>query len=294
MGGGSEDTHPRERCKVQVYAGADTWYCQPVRILSISAFAGLALASIPDASANRPTDLFAQSPKRTSPIAVQAAPGDYVVRLHGMNRTKESMEKLADRLHAAGFFTLAIDYPALRDELADIADEIVAPAVATYCTDPRRRIHFVGHSLGNIVARTYLAGDHRPPNLGRVVMLAAPNNGSPIIDALGDNPLVAALVGPACGELRTCEESFVRRLPPPDYPAGVIMGNRPVLPFFRKLLTDDCDGIVGVEDGRLPGLADFLVVHAGHTLIMRSPEVGRQVLAFLHQGAFASGAPALQ
>jgi triacylglycerol lipase len=262
-----------------------------VRIPLLSGFLAIALSVLPDlATARSP----APDIVRRSPVAIQAGDGDYVILLHGMGRRKESMRRLANALHDSSFFTIALDYPALRADVAELATSVVAPAIAEFCTDPSRRIHFVGHSLGNIIARTYLAGEHRPANLGSVVMLAPPNNGSTIIDAIGDNPIVAAILGAAAADLRTGEGSFVSQLPAPDYPAAVIMGNRPAIPFFQKQLPACNDGIVGVEGGRLGGLADFLVIHAPHTTIARYPEVSRQVLAFLKNGVFASGAPALE
>ncbi len=262
-----------------------------MRIHHLSGLLALSLPLLAEpASARAPAPDFFRRP----PVAVQPGDGDYVVLLHGMARKKESMGRLADTLNDAGFFTIALDYPGLRAGIAEIAGSLVAPAVAAFCTDPSRQIHFVGHSLGNIVARSYLAGEHRPPNLGSVVMLAPPNHGSPIIDAIGDYPIVAAILGPAADDLRTGEDSFIAQLPDPDYPAAVIMGNRPAIPFFQRLLPGCNDGIVGVEDGRLAGLADFLVIHAPHTTIAGKAETGRQVLAFLQEGAFAGGAPALE
>ena len=64
------------------------------------------------------------------------------------------------------------------------------------------RIHFVTHSLGGILVRSYLK---RNPfaRLGRVVMLGPPNQGSEVIDHIGSWRIVRELNGPAGKELGT-------------------------------------------------------------------------------------------
>lgn len=60
--------------------------------------------------------------------------------------------------------------------------------------DPGKRIHLVAHSIGALVVREYLARG-KPERLGRVVLLAAPNQGSPIAEPLMKN-MVAPHGGP--------------------------------------------------------------------------------------------------
>jgi pimeloyl-ACP methyl ester carboxylesterase len=135
------------------------------------------------------------------------------------------------------------------------------------CCATEARIHFVTHSLGGILVRAYLA-DHRIANLGRVVMLAPPNRGSEIVDAIGDSFVFEATLGPTAVELGTDPDSLPNRLPPPDFDPG------------------ESDGTVSVRSTKLEGMTDFLEVPHSHTFIMKSDEVARQVVEFLRHGRF--------
>ena len=93
-------------------------------------------------------------------------------------------------------------------------------------------------------------------------------------------------LGPTATQLGTDAESLPNRLPPPDFPAGVIAGTASINPLGSALLPGDDDGAVSVERTRLPGLADFITVPASHTWIMRSDAAVEQVLHFLAHGRF--------
>ena len=217
--------------------------------------------------------------------ASQAHSGECVVLLHGLGRTSGSMEELAEALQQAGYATANIDYPSRSASIVELAGRVVPEGIRQCRTRGARYIHFVTHSMGGILLRFYLA-KHRLPELGRVVMLAPPNGGSEVADALRDNALYQWLNGPAGQELG--REGLVARLGPADYPVGIITGNQaaPWDLWFSKLIPGEDDGKVGVESARLEGMRDFLVVPYSHTFIMSRDEVIGQVLHFLETGRF--------
>jgi len=84
-------------------------------------------------------------------------------------------------------------------------------------------VHFIGYSMGGIVTRAVL-NKFRPDNLGRVVQLASPNNGSEVADFLKDNWLYEKVYGPAGKQLVTDGAGIDDLLGKVDYELGVVAG----------------------------------------------------------------------
>lgn len=210
---------------------------------------------------------------------------DGVVLLHGIMRRAASMGAVERSLAAEGYRVLNLDYPSRRQNLSEIADGLAGP-IADFQGGLAGELHFVTHSMGGLVARTYLSR-YRPARLGRVVMLAPPNEGSEIADLLRRNWFYRNLFGPAGAELTTIRsEDLVTQLGAVDFPLGVIAGNRSLYPLASIALPRPHDGRVSVERTRVAGMTDHIVLPTSHPLILRHAEAMAQTRHFLRHGSF--------
>jgi pimeloyl-ACP methyl ester carboxylesterase len=215
-----------------------------------------------------------------------SAPRECVVLVHGLWRTTSSMSTLAERLEKEGYAVVNYGYawrdgaiPDHGDELARRLPELV-PASAP-------RVHFVTHSLGGVVVRQMVhdhAGEPPVDRIGRVVMLAPPNGGSELADLLRRNGIARWICGPSLSDLGTSSSDPPHKLGAVRFECGVLTGDQTI--FGGLVFDGPSDGKVSLASARVEGLADFLVVPHGHSLLMYAEDVQHQVVAFLRDGRF--------
>ena len=227
-----------------------------------------------------------------SEVATTDNTNECVVLLHGLNRSWRAMRPMADSLHDAGFTTANVDYPSQAGSVEDIAPMAVETGLERCRNIGATKIHFVTHSLGGILLR--YQNKHAPiPDLGRVVMLGPPNQGSEIIDRTRDWPGFEMLSGDAGAQLGTDTESMPVKLGPVDFELGVIAGTGTINLFASALLPEPNDGKVSVASTRVAGMNDFLIVGNSHRYITRSDVVFRNTESFLKRGEFIAEDKAL-
>lgn len=217
------------------------------------------------------------------PTADESA--DTVVLVHGLGRTSNSLAPVALRLRSVGYDVIDFDYPSNSEPMERLV-ELLAAEVDSCCGASSGAVHFVTHSMGGVLVRSYL-GEGSPPRGGRVVMLSPPNQGSEIIDVFGPSPLLVSLLGPAGARLGTDSTDVPRQLGPVGYPVGVIAGEGSLSRLGSWLIPGPDDGLVGVEATRVEGMTGFMVVPASHTFLMNRPDVLNAVETFLAEGHFA-------
>ena len=102
--------------------------------------------------------------------------------------------------------------------------------MARCCGDEADTAHFVTHSMGGVLVRSYLSRQTEA-HKGRVVMLSPPSQGSEIVDAFADTPLLRSLLGPAGSRLGTGSAGVTSQLAPVCFSLGIITGDRSLNPL---------------------------------------------------------------
>ncbi|MCG2634915.1 MAG: alpha/beta fold hydrolase [Gammaproteobacteria bacterium] len=208
-----------------------------------------------------------------------------VVLLHGLARTSASMARAAEFFAAEDYTVANIGYPSRHHSVEQLAEMAVPAGLAECQARSATPVNFVTHSMGGILLRQYLQR-HELPQLGRVVMLAPPNQGSEVVDRLGSYYLFQLLNGPAGSQLGTGAEDVPARLGPVDFELGVIAGTRSINPILSTFLPNPDDGKVSLARTRVAGMRDFLALKTTHPLMMRNSEVLEQSLYFIENGQF--------
>lgn len=203
------------------------------------------------------------------------------ILVHGLWMSGLQLTVIKRRLAADGSLrTLSFSYPTLVGSMSDHVRRLIDYAQARRS----ERLHFVGHSLGGLVIlRALQVTDDLPP--GRAVLLGSPLQGSRTAQRLARVPFGRTLLGGAlteeCVEWSPREWSGRRDV-------GVIAGSMGVgIGRLFGNLADAHDGTVMVEETRLPGAKDHIVVPASHTGLLLSADVAGQTRYFLEHGIFS-------
>ncbi len=226
-----------------------------------------------------------------SAMSAPVSGADTVVLLHGLGRGPASMWPLARSLRRDGYRVVNISYPSQRRSIPELAEQALGPVFANRTSQSfaaSGRVHVVTHSLGGILVRQYLHDHGVPASIGRVVMLAPPNGGSEVVDALGNWRVYRWINGPAGFGLGTAPEHVPALLGPlpTGVQVGVIAGDFSWNPLFSALITGPDDGKVAVSRTHVAGEQAHLTLPYSHTWLMNRTETRRQVAAFLRTGRF--------
>ncbi|MFM9058442.1 MAG: esterase/lipase family protein [Planctomycetaceae bacterium] len=212
--------------------------------------------------------------------------GPTVILLHGLGEGRGSMRPLAAALRGSldatvmtfGYASVKADIDAHARALGAVVADLPAAA----------RVHFVGHSLGNLVVRRWMAVAPAADlgRVGRMVMLGPPNQGADMARMAAKIWGVAARAEGAARDLVVDWETVAPGLAVPPCEFGIVAGGRGDDVGFSPLLAGDDDAVVRVAETRLDGAADFLVVPVHHASMMDHADVQRATAAFLQDGRF--------
>ena len=206
-----------------------------------------------------------------------------VVMIHGMGHHRGVMDDMTSYFEKNRFSVANFCYASLQNGITEHAQALNSVAVHLSQAGAKN-ISFIGHSLGGLIAR--MACRQASRNLWkphRLVLIGSPSQGSQVAKALDVLP-VRLLAGPAWEAL---QKNNTLMIPIPNCSGiGVIAGGNGK-EGFNPLLQGDNDGVVSVEETRLPGReSDFLLVNNLHSNLPRNPMVIQSSLNFIRNGRF--------
>lgn len=201
-----------------------------------------------------------------------------VLVVHGLWMNGLETHWLRQRLEARGFAPRAFSYRSLH---ADLPEVVTALEEQVRVLPPP--VHVVGHSLGGLML---LALFERVADLpeGRVVLLGSPVCGSCAARAVARWPIGPAVLGRLALQELVGERQRAWTQP---RDLGVIAGCTSAgMGRLVSALPEPNDGTVAVEETRISGVKEHLVLPVTHTGMLFSGEVAERSARFLESGQF--------
>jgi pimeloyl-ACP methyl ester carboxylesterase len=223
------------------------------------------------------------------------SPQHYVVLLHGLMRSSDSMEAMEIALtnlnsnqrinEQPEIVPIAFRYASSRDSIAQHSAAL-CELIENLPQDSQ--LSFVGHSLGNIVLRHSIGrwqeqGDPKKilTRFHRVVMLGPPNQGSVLAEKLSRLKLFEIVTGSSGVHLGKAWDDLQSQLATPACPFLIVTGDLSDSGIGNPLLRGPSDGIVTREEAMLEGAAAVRSFPQAHTWLMSDPEIIESTLEFL-------------
>lgn len=219
--------------------------------------------------------------------------GEAVVLLHGLSRSRRHMKSLADYLtKKEGCQVFRMGYPSLRagvDRHAQQLDQVMRSLAGI------QRVHFVAHSLGNLVIRRWMhlnrdavTDEPRDSRVGRFVMIGPPNNRPSLARVLGPLDAGNLIAGQSARDLNADWDQLAEKMVTPSCDFGILAGGKSDEAGWNPLIPGDDDTTVGVDETKLPGAIDFRVLQVAHRSMPTDPTIHALTWKFLQTGRFGT------
>jgi pimeloyl-ACP methyl ester carboxylesterase len=220
--------------------------------------------------------------------------GRVVLVLHGLVRSRTSGSGMAEFIRENGRLNaMTVGYASTQADVAAHARSLAR--VIENLGDKVEEINFVAHSLGNLVIRHYLADQTDPKNgrrpdgrIKRIVMVGPPNNGARMAEIFGRNSVFERIVGQSGQAIASGWGDLAKHLAVPQVEFGIIAGGNLDADGYNPLLPGDDDLILSVDETKLPGARDFLVIEGMHAFLMSYESVQEAALRFIEHGHFVT------
>lgn len=212
-------------------------------------------------------------------LPVEKLTKETVILVHGLWMHGWVMTLLGLRLKRCGFHTVIFSYPSMSNSLSQNA-HLLSNFVAEIASS---HLHFIGHSLGGLLIMQMLS-EFPDTRTRRVVLAGSPCNKSYAGNKLARTKLTRHILGRSV--LQFLEQTKLECSG--WYEAGTIAGCKS-FGAGRLLsgLPNPNDGVIAVEETKMLGTRDQIVLNVSHSGMLISTRVAYQVCMFLKHGAFS-------
>ena len=209
-----------------------------------------------------------------------------VYLIHGYAGLGIELEKIQKAIEKEGFENEIYVYPSFVKSVDSVGIELFRKIQKeNYDT-----VSFVTHSMGGLVVRSlyeHLDSLTLFPFIYRIIMVAPPNNGTPVADFFAQFSFIKFIVGPNVNNLTSNPVTGASRYPIPTCEVGLIVGSSGKKNGFNIFINGDNDGIVISEDAKLGIEKDVVFVKSGHVGLLFNKSVIEYVTSFLQNGDFS-------
>ena len=208
-----------------------------------------------------------------------------VYLIHGYGGPGFEMNKIQKAIEKEGYKSEIYTYPSLVKDVDSVGIELFEKIQKeNYDT-----ISFITHSMGALVVRSlyeHIDSLTLFPFVYRIIMIAPPNNGSPVADFFAQFSFLKFIVGPNVNNLTTNPKTGAGKYPIPTCEVGLIAGSYGRKRGFNIFVKGDNDGVLLPEQTKLGIEKDIVFVKSWHVGLLFDKKVIKHVISFLQSGKF--------
>lgn len=206
------------------------------------------------------------------------ASGHEIILVPGLWYGPASMSFIAARLRRLGYTTRSFSYRSTKAVAEDCASNLAEFVRAM----PSGAPHLVGHSMGGLVILRMLTMNEAP-QVGRVVLLGTPMQGSEAARKALQLPGSTALLGVAAATLSAGSHGVHGH-----HEVGMIAGSRAIgLGRMAGLMGKASDGTVALCETQSESLTGRITLPVSHSGMLFSSAVMQELRRFLELGRFS-------
>ncbi len=208
-----------------------------------------------------------------------------VYLIHGYGGLGIELKEIQNAINKKGFVSEIYTYPSLVKDV----DSVGFTLFQKIQEENSDTVSFVTHSLGALIVRSiyeHIDSLTSFPFIQRIVMIAPPNNGSPVADFFAQFSFVKHIIGPNINNITTNPLTGAGKYPIPTCEVGLIAGSFGGKRGYNIFVKGDNDGVLIPEQTKMGIEKDVVFVKSGHIELLFNKKVKEYVTTFLIHGRF--------